>query len=271
MAQPSKRQRGRKAGKPLWKNGLIAAVAGAGLLMLASAVAGKHPFVATAVSMPAWWALGLGALLMLMHLATRLAGKRRTSRVDVPGPACDPKPNQPAATTIKALIDQIERETLGTDTTPSSSEPEHGLTKPLIWREEMLTGLDSHRFVALCEAIFSQAGFATRLAEQDNGDGVDIWLDVPTIPDSMAVVQCLPEKGSSVDVASIRALQKRIRSLGLRWGACITLADYTTPAMALASSVGIHVLEAQDLLLLISRRSTEQQALLLKVTQEVPS
>ncbi|QCB46318.1 restriction endonuclease [Hydrogenophaga sp. PAMC20947] len=271
MAQPSRRQRGRKAGKQLWKNGLIVTVTGAGLLMLAFAVSGRHPFVATAVSMPAWWALGFGALMMLLHLATRLAGKRRTSRIEEPAPAPGRKPTQPAATAIKALIDQIERETLGTDTPPSPSPaPEHGLTQPVIWREEMLTGLDNNRFVALCETIFSQAGFATRLSEQDHGSGVDIWLEVPTIPDAVAVVQCLTEKDSPVDVASIRALQKRISTLGLRWGACITLADYTTPALTLAASFGIHVLEAQDLLLLISRRSLEQQALLLKVLQGEP-
>ncbi len=282
MAQPSKRQRGQKARNQLWKNGLIAAVAGGGLLVVASAVGGKHPFVATAVSMPAWWSLGFGALLLLLHVAAKLVGKRRPSRIEPPAPARAPKTPQPVSA-IKALIDQIERETLGADapsplsplpTTSRETEagPASGPVNPVGWNESTLTDLDPHHFVALCTALFKQSGFVVRLARQaeEVGEGgvTDIWLEAPTIPEPVAIVRCHAGSGSPVDVATIRKLQETILAQGLRWGACITLTQFTTPAMALAASFGIHVLDIHELQLLISRRPPAQQAELLEVLLE---
>ena len=267
MAQPSKRQRGPKARKPLWKNGLIAAGAGAGLLAFASAVAGKHPVVASAMSMPAWWTLGLGGLLILLHLAARLTGKRRPSRVHQPVP---PKPRQSPqpASAIMALIDQLERETLGPDAAPPGSAPMESLPRPMqpgIWDEETLNALNPRAFVTLCEALFAQTGFATRRAEQAPVYGTAIWLEVPGITGPVAVAQCQPAKDRAVDAASIHDLQVMIKTHGLRWGASITQGSHSAPAMALATRCGIHTLGAQDLQLLISRRSAEQQASLLQV------
>ena len=281
MAQPSKRQRALKARNQLWKNGLIAAAAGGGLLALASAVGGKHPFVATAMSMPAWWALGFGVLLMLLQLAARLVGKRRPSRIEPPAPARPRKPPQPASA-IKALIDQIERETLGPDdpSVPSTQSsalrgpevgPGSGPVNPVIWRESTLTGLDKHRFEALCAALFAQSGFVTRPAETEQEESTNLWLEIPAIPEPVAIVQCHAGSGNPVDVAAIQTLQNEISAHGLRWGACITLAHFTTPALALAASFGIHVLQAHELQLLISRRTPEQQAELRRVLQaDVP-
>ena len=284
MAQPSRRQRGQKARNQLWKNGLIAAVAGGGLLVVASAVGGKHPFVATAVSMPAWWSLGFGVLLLLLHVAAKLVGKRRPSRIKHPASVPTSKTPQPVSA-IKALIDQIERETLGADA-PSplsplpttSREPEagpaSGPVNPVGWNESTLTDLDPHHFVALCTALFKQSGFVVRLARQEEEVGVgeggvtDIWLEAPTIPEPVAIVRCHAGSGSPVDVATIQKLQETILAQGLRWGACITLTQFTTPAMALAASFGIHVLDTHELQLLISRRTPAQQAELLEVLLE---
>lgn len=270
MAQPSKRLRGLKARKPLWKNGLLAAGAGAGLLVLAAAVAGKHPVVASAVSMPAWWTLGLGALLILLHLASRLAGKRRPSHIPQPAPTRPRQAPQPAGA-LMALIDQLERETLGTDATPPL-EPGADLRRApsVIWREEVLTALNPDAFVALCEALFAQAGYVTRRAEQTHGRGTTIWLDVPDMPGSVAAVLCQPVKDCQVESADIQALQANIATHGLRWGVSITPGNHSAPAMAVAARSGIHVLGAHDLQLLISRRSAEQQADLLQVAQGHP-
>ncbi len=267
MAQPSKRQRGAKTRKPLWKNGLITAGAGAGLLLFASAVAGKHPFIASAVSMPAWWTLGLGALLILLHLAARLAGKRRPSRFHPPHPPAARQP-PPQASALMALIDRLERETLG----PAATEPPPGPpprpVQPALWQEESLTALSPHAFVALCKALFEQVGFATRSDEQAPGRGTAIWLEAPDIAGPVAVVQCQPAKDHAVDAASMHALQVMITARGLRWGASITRGSHSAPAMALAARCGIHALGTLDLQHLISRRSTEQQTSLRQVAEE---
>lgn len=275
MAEPSKRERGRKARQPLWKKGLMATLAGFGLLGLGAVVGGKHPAVATAVSMPAWWALGLGAFWMALHLATRLPFKRRASRRATPdhpsfssspppSPSPSLSPTRRDTDALKALIDQIEGETLGSDTAWTAQPPRHSAADSPAgaWDASALARLDPRQLAALCEALFAQAGFTTRAEPHGDGSAVDIWLHLPDELDAVALVHCHADPEAPLDATDVRALQHRISHHQLRWGVGISLAEATTPAITQAGAYGIHLLDAHDLGQLIDRRPPAQQAAL---------
>lgn len=274
MAEPSKHQRGRKARQPLWKKGMIAVLVGCGLLGLGAAVGGKHPAVATAVSMPAWWALGLGGFLMALHMATRLPFKRRSPRgaawqppspstPSSSSPSSSPPPSRESTDALKALIDELESETLGSDASWPSQQPRNTTESQVdAWSETALARLDTRQLVALCETLFAQAGFNTRTEPQGHGSTADIWLHLPDQTDAVALVHCHAGPDTLLDAAGVRAVQHRISQHRLRWGVCISLTEASTPAMAHAEPYGIHLLNAQDLWQLIGRRPPEQQAAL---------
>ena len=274
MAEPSKHQRSRKARQPLWKKGMIAVLVGCGLLGLGAAVGGKHPAVATAVSMPAWWALGLGAVLMALHMATRLPFKRRSPRGAAwqpPSPSTpsspssppSPPPSRKSTDALKALIDEIEGEALGSDASWSYPQPRNTTGSQADgWDETALARLDTQQLVALCETLFAQAGFTTRTELQGDGNAADIWLHLTDEAIAVALVHCHADHETPLDAADIRAMQHRISQHRLRWGVCISLTEASTPAMTPAGPYGIHLLNARDLRHLIDRRSPEQQAAL---------
>lgn len=82
---------------------------GAILLVIASGLSGGRPMMAalaTAMSMPAWWAVGIGLVLVVIHLMIRLTHK--PSR-ETPSASVTPRKQ---ASAIRALIDQAEMELL---------------------------------------------------------------------------------------------------------------------------------------------------------------
>lgn len=109
MAKPSNLKRGRKPSKNLLGKGLSFLAVGAGLLVVATLLGHGRPVkaaLATALSMPAWWAVGIGLVLVVIHILVRLVNR--------------PSPPSPAHSTglrkspsaIRALIDQAEMELL---------------------------------------------------------------------------------------------------------------------------------------------------------------
>jgi restriction system protein len=113
MAKPSNRKRGQRAPSVLLKRGLTAIVIGASLLVVSAALSGGHPMMAalsTAMGMPAWWAIGIGLVLICAHGVVGFANRRTAQRLGA-APARAGKP-PPAPATIRALIDQAEMDIL---------------------------------------------------------------------------------------------------------------------------------------------------------------
>jgi restriction system protein len=278
MAKPSPRKRGQLSRALLLKNGLSALVLGIGMLT-ASAVLGRSSptkaSVSTALSLPAWWAIGIGAALIFAHwLAFRRQGAlERQALADSPPKAF----TRPDPETILALIDQAERafefshldpeEDLATERDAPATRARRQRPGSR-WGPAVFAAIEWRRFEAVCEALFAEAGFETRTQSHGVNGGVDIWLHQPKSPGPVAVVRCKHWQGEPVDTEELRHFLGLMASRGLKRGTYATTSDYTPEAEAFALANGIGALNAKELLSLIRQRTPEQQTSLLAIAFE---
>jgi restriction system protein len=272
MAKPSNRKRGRKAPNILLEKGLVAIAGGAGLLLLSSLLGGGPPMVAAvaqALGMPAWWAMGIGLVLVLAHLGARLTNK---PAIETPITRASP-PRPPNA--IRALIDQAERDFLRAEAEgplkprPAIASPAPGPAPAMgKWGPDVFAAIEWRRFEAVCETLFAQAGFETRAQSHGADGGVDIWLHSKNAQGPAAVVQCKHWQGKSVGVQEMRSFFGVMASHGLKRGTYATTSTYTAEARSFASANGINALNGAGLLALIHQRTPAQQAALLATAFE---
>ena len=109
MTHASQHRRTPSRHAPILRTGLAAMAVGLGLLSASWLLDKSSPLeaaVSTALSMPAWWAMGMGAVLVLVHGLLvgqrRTAGRRRQDAPDSQGPT------RLETSTLLALIDQAE-------------------------------------------------------------------------------------------------------------------------------------------------------------------
>lgn len=258
MARPSNRRRGRKGASPFLDKGLTATVLGLGLLTM-SVVLGGSPVlnaVATAARTPAWWAIGIGALLLCVHaLLSRRKDGRGSASPNATQPTAQPqnprgaKPPEPAAAPVLWEAQGVR------DTATA-------------WSPAVFAAIEWRRFEAVCEALFAQAGFETRSQSHGADGGVDIWLHSKNATGPVSVVQCKHWQGKPVGVKELREFFGVMASHGLKRGTYATTSTYTADARAFAQANGISALDGAGLLDLIARRTPEQQHALLAVAHE---
>ena len=95
---------------PTLKTGVVAMAIGLGLLTASWLMDKSSPLevaVSTALCMPAWWALGVGAVVVLVH--GLLVGLRRERRRRQENATDSRGPVRLETSTLLALIDQAER------------------------------------------------------------------------------------------------------------------------------------------------------------------
>ncbi|AOW14399.1 hypothetical protein LPB72_03310 [Hydrogenophaga crassostreae] len=278
MAKPSQRKRGRKTRTLLLGKGLTAVLLGVGMLTASAVLGGSSPMkaaVSTALSMPAWWAIGIGLALIIAHGVAfrRQRGRERQALVDAqPKHAARPDPD-----TIRALIDQAERAFAFSQIDPSpedaaDTEANANSAKRQApgsrWGPAVFAVIEWRRFEAVCEALFGQAGFETRSQSHGADGGVDIWLHSRHAQGPVAVVQCKHWQGKPVGVQEMREFVGLMASHGLKRGTYATTSTYTPEAQDFARDNGINALSGPGLLALIKQRTPEQQTNLLAIAFE---
>jgi len=210
-----------------------------------------------------WAALALGAVLLALHyfVARNTAlpeGKRAAQQLPI---AKVPQPTP--APSGAARRDPVFASTPSGSHSPSEPAPQHVQQ----WSPAALAAIEWRRFEALCEALYAQAGFATRSQSHGADGGIDIWLqskhsDVPRI------VQCKHWQGKAVGVKEMREFFGVMASQQLKSGTYVTSGAFSAEAKAFAKANGIHAQDGAELLALIGQRTPEQQAALLAVAFE---
>lgn len=278
MAKPSQRKRGRKTRVLLLGNGLTAVVLGFGMLT-ASAVLGASSPIETATSttlnQPAWWAIGLGVVLIFAHwIVSRRQHALESQEPENPQAKRFTRPDPDA---IRALIDQAERafalsqfddsEEEAAQIGPSASSSKRQAPGSR-WGPAVFAAIEWRRFEAVCEALFTQPGIETRSQSHGADGGVDIWLYAQHAEGPVAVVQCKQGQDNPVELKEMQQFLGLLASHGLKRGTYATTADYTPEAKSFATTHGIHPLNGAGLLSLIKQRSPEQQTNLLAIAFE---
>ena len=273
MAKPSRRKRTRHSGAFLLKNGLAAAALGTGMLAASAVLGSTSPLraaLSTALSMPTWWAIGAGLLMVVAHWLK----VRRDNALERRAQAQSKSAARPDPEAIMALIDQDERAFAFSqidpdDTSPAAEEVASRHKAPgSPWGPAVFAAIEWRRFEAVCEALFAQAGFETRSQSHGADGGVDIWLHSKHAEGPVAVVQCKHWQGKSVGVREMREFLGIMTSHGLKRGTYATTSTYTPEARAFATANGINALNGQELLALIVQRTPEQQTALLAIAFE---
>ena len=141
-------------------------------------------------------------------------------------------------------------------------------TPPERWSREVFELVEWRRFEAVVEALFAQAGFATRSQPHGPDGGVDIWLyslhhadgDAPA-----SIVQCKQWMRCKVGVKEVRELRGVMAQHGIARGQFVTTSDFSDDAREFAAGNGIGLHDVDGLLTLIASRDLAQQDALLEV------
>lgn len=141
--------------------------------------------------------------------------------------------------------------------------------RPSEWNALVFDVIEWRRFEALCERLFSQAGFETRSQSHGADEGIDIWLHSKSQPGVAAsLVQCKCWGTRSVKVEQVRALLGSMADKNVKRGVFATTSRFTADAAKFARQNAIHLLDRDGLMSLIRSRTPDQQRELLMVATE---
>lgn len=224
--------RRKRAGRnQLFEKGLLAVVIGGALLTIPLFLKGSPLLqpVAQGLKTPGWVTLALGVVLLIAGRVTR-----------------------------NFTRDASERASASAAPVPKRSR----------WEAQVFDDIEWRRFEAVCECLFSQAGFRTESKSHGADGGVDIWLYSKHVEGPAAVVQCKHWVGRAVGVKEVREFFGVMTSNSLKRGTYITSSTFTAAAVDFAKGNGINILDGNALLAQIARRSPEQQQELLAIAYE---
>ena len=136
------------------------------------------------------------------------------------------------------------------------------------WSPEVFTAIEWRRFEAVCELLFEQAGFETRMQPRGADGGAEIWLNSRHAEGPVAVVQCKHALGKNVGVTELREFLAVMTSSELKRGTYATTGTFTPSALRFAKDNSINVLDGPNLLNLIYKRTPLQQKALLEAAYE---
>lgn len=275
MASRPRRTRQRANASTVKDMGQRATLVGLGFLIfpffLGNSVMGKA--VASGLSVPGWLLLVFGGLAWGLSV---VAEKSPLTKLQPLPPTVAKWPRQPPTYTHKPNTnDRVEPTFVrpnSADTSaprpPPAPEAAKVPGKLAHWSPAVFAAIEWRRFEAVCEKLFSQAGFETRSQSHGADGGVDIWLYSRNAEGPVAVVQCKHWQGKLVGVRELREFFGVMTAQGLKRGTYATTSTYTTDAQQFAKDNHINALDASDLLAMIAKRSPEQQQALLDVAFE---
>lgn len=267
MTRSKTNKRKKRALDELLEKGAYVTALGIALLV-APLFLGASPMFKTlagALRTPGWMALGLGLVLLGIRFALKDKAEPRQSLTDFATGRQEP-------TSRKSSFANARPPAPGGSAAEDRREPfvktlstRRPATK---WSAAVFAAIEWRRFEAVCEALFAQAGFATRSQSHGADGGVDIWLHSANAEGPVAVVQCKHWNGKAVTVKEIREFFGVMASHQLKRGTYATTSTYTADAQKFAKDNGINALDGTALLSLIAKRTPEQQQALLDVAHE---
>ena len=221
----------------LFDNGVAAFAFGAVCLML-PLLLGRSPAlgrIAQIMWFPAAVGLGIGVILLALHLF----GRRHPRDQARSASACGQQ----------AGIAQPERH-------------------PSDWTADALEHMAPVRFEAVCEILFSQAGFMTRSQPDPAGSGADICLYSKHAKGPAAIVRCKHELDGPIGVEELCAFYAVMISRQIKRGTYVTNARFTHDARQFGRANGVNLMDGEQLLALIASRTPEQRKELLSAGYE---
>jgi restriction system protein len=171
----------------------------------------------------------------------------------------------------RAIAARLMRAGRLTGTAATTAAPPLGdspVPPPESWSREVFELIEWRRFEAVVEALFAQAGFATRSQPHGADGGVDIWLHSLNHADGDApasIVQCKQWMRWKVGVKEVRELRGVMAQHDITRGQFVTTSDFTAEAREFAAGNGIGLHDVDGLLRLIATRTIAQQDALLRV------
>lgn len=266
MSRSKTHTRQNRALNSLLEKGIAAVVFGIAFLM-APLFFGASPIlqpVANGLRPVGWPVLGLGLLLLGLHLALQ----RRTAKAPVQN-SSHQAPQRRAADNHPDVFGKVPMPAPGTTPRHASAPQAPTVTPPATtWSPAVFAAIEWRRFEAVCEALFAQAGFETRSQSHGADGGVDIWLHSHNAEGPVAVVQCKHWQGKPVGVKEMREFLGVMTAHQLRRGTYATTSSYTSDALQFAKDNRISAMDGKALLGLIAKRTPEQQQALLAVAYE---
>ncbi|MDP3349608.1 MAG: restriction endonuclease [Hydrogenophaga sp.] len=258
MARQRQQKSNRRARQPLLEKGFAALAVGVGMFVASFVLsgAGLMDVVARGLRTPAWFALGIGAVLIGLHvLINRVANKPVGSDQEAAI-----KPAMPKA--LREIFDDVAGRKSPFQRSPVPAQ------KPTQWSPTVFNAIEWRRFEAVCEALFAQAGFETRSQSHGPDGGVDVWLHSKNAVGPVSVAQCKHWRSKPVGVKEVREFFGVMASHQLKRGTYATTSTFTPDAIAFGKGNGIHLLDGAGLLRQIAQRTHEQQQALLAVAFE---
>ena len=240
---------------------------GVGLfLAIVPLVLGKSPLAAglRVLAPLGWLMLSVGCALLWLQIKKLRANMPAVFAPDLAAP---PRPLHRAP----AARAPVDRTATGYARQPEEAKPKRSVTRvnPTAWGSDVFDVIEWRRFEVLVEALFAQAGFETKSQSHGADEGIDIWLyssSQPGVP--VSVVQCKHWQGKRVGVDKVRELRGVMAAKNVTRGQFATTSTFTPDAIAFAKDNGVNLLDVRALLDLIAKRTSDQQAALLKAALE---
>ena len=165
----------------------------------------------------------------------------------------------------------LEHSTLPSVLGPASQPPAAEVAthpRATAWDAGVLEAIEWRRFEAVCEALFTQAGFEPRSEPGGGQRATVMWLHSRHAQGPVAVACCRHWLRRPLGVVDLEPLRLAMENYKLKRGTCVTSGGYTRKALEYAHHHGINLLDGPALLQLIGRRRPEQQQALLDVAYE---
>jgi restriction system protein len=258
MARQRQRKSNRAPRQPLLEKGFVALAIGVAMMLASLVLSGNVVMdaVGKGLRTPAWFALGIGAVMIGIHvLIGRLARHSNGAPAVLTAKTQHSKAKSQILETVLRVEPSLQR---------SSVEP----SIPSQWSPAVFRAIEWRRFEAVCEALFAQAGFETRSQSHGPDGGVDVWLHSKNAVGPVSVAQCKHWSSKPVGVKEVREFFGVMASHQLKRGTYATTSTFTPDAIAFGKSNGIHLLDGAGLLRQIAQRTPEQQQALLAVAYE---
>ncbi|WP_332747492.1 restriction endonuclease [Hydrogenophaga sp.] len=258
MARQRQRKSNRGPRQPFLGKGAAALTIGVAMLLASLMLSGSTVMdaVARGLRTPAWFALGIGAVLIGIHVLINRVVNKPGGALVVPAA----KPQEPKA--LRQRFDEV------TYRRPDAQSTLAATPAPTQWSPAVFHAIEWRRFEAVCEALFAQAGFETRSQSHGPDGGVDVWLHSKNARGAVSVAQCKHWQSKAVGVKEVREFFGVMSSHQLKRGTYATTSTFTPDAVAFGKSNGIHLLDGAGLLKQIAQRTPEQQQALLAVAFE---
>lgn len=246
----------------MWVKGIFLLIAGLALMFV------RLPVLGYAMRPFSWFLIVIGLLLLAIPSLMRFA-REQTAKLAAEDRG-DSKRTFVSGTRRKASTqDQVfGREPEGLRREPTLVTDVSSRNRSFEWNAQVFGDIEWRRFEAVCELLFSQAGFTTKTQSHGADGGVDIWLYSANSVGPAAIVQCKHWRNRPVGVKELREFFGVMASHKLTRGTYATSSIFTEDALKFAKANGINAMDGNRLLAQIAQRTSEQRSALLDVAYE---